>query len=184
MSDHYTALSALIGGAAENSPYVISPDTNAGNKRWILSDFQAPFSHVEAKTATGLTLTANTNSALIFATEVSDLLSEYNVSTGAFVPIYSGEYLICVAARSATTSWNSGSSSYVEYQVDAGTYTRSQAIYAQASVTFGMSPAIARKVTLVAGESFIPYFWHNRSGGNTTLFTNDNHNWITIDRIA
>ena len=42
-------------GAAENSPYVISPDTNAGNKRWLLQSaigFNAPcrakFNYIDA----------------------------------------------------------------------------------------------------------------------------------------
>jgi len=37
--NYYIFLMDAVSGAAENSPYVIAPDTNAGTKRWIL---QAP----------------------------------------------------------------------------------------------------------------------------------------------
>jgi hypothetical protein len=170
---------------ANNSPYQIIPDDNGtGTGAWVLSGLQPNFSHVEAKTDVALTLTSGANSVLKFDGKLEDTLNEYNVATGAFVAKNTGRFMICLSARSATVTWAGGNSCYLELQVDSGVYTRSQGFYAHATATIGMNPTMSRKINLVAGETFIPYFWHNRAAGNTTLFTSDTFNWMTIDQIA
>jgi len=171
-------------GASENSPYIIAPDLNPGTKRWVLQPPKGSFSHVRAKTGVGSTLTKTTDTLVIFGTEEYDDLGEYDHTTGIFTPTYAGLYHVCCQVRTASLSWGTGDSAYMVLYKGGVEYTRSQALYSAASTVLGLHPVISTTVSLTASQTLAPYFWHNRTVGDATIFTSDLYNWITIDRIV
>ena len=83
-------------GATESSPMIISPDANAGNKRWILQQWgglQLLLAYLSA-TQADVTGDGTVVSPVIFDTEIFDVGACYNNATGSFVAPVTGKYLV------------------------------------------------------------------------------------------
>lgn len=85
-------------GASENSPYVISPDTNAGSKRWLLKNpnRQVYFRALHTSSP-GPNTTIDDWTTVPFAAEAVDLNGDYNAATGVFTAPYDGIYHLSAA---------------------------------------------------------------------------------------
>ena len=169
--------------ATENSPYVIRPDTNPGTNSWHLVVPQGPMSHVEAARATSQDMVASTETTVIFTTEVSDILSEYNNATGVFTAIYAGKYLINSMVVVGSRAWGSGE--YVRiHLLKNGTVVRKGSVIRPASFTGYVHAFISTTILLAAADTIEVAVYQN-SDADTGLLakvTADN-NWLTIDRI-
>ena len=218
MSDHYTALSALIGGAAgaldkidgaglsdgdaatvvlssgvyhyhlnassgasENSPYVIAPDSNPGTKRWILVTPQAPFSHVFA-TESVTSLITGAWTTLVNPTEVRDVLSEYNNSTGVFTAKYDGYYQVNFCSQLTSAAWSDNQALIHKIQVESADVVKGPNVTTQAAVTFSAIVLTSATIKMSAGEELECFAYQN--SGNTIALNGTIYNWLTIDRIA
>jgi hypothetical protein len=72
-------------GAAESSPNIIAPDTNPGDKRWILQSTLSPAPDIGAATGTSLTLSGLTASLPVFTDGSKKLVSNTKTGTGKVV---------------------------------------------------------------------------------------------------
>jgi hypothetical protein len=102
---HHAYILDATSGASENSPYVVSPDTNPGTKRWILVSLVQPFSNVFATRATALSIPNNEQTTMVYTTEVDDDLGEYDNTTGIFTATYTGGYRFFAMTTFAPIVW-------------------------------------------------------------------------------
>lgn len=100
-------------GATESSPYVISPDSNAGTKRWVLQVPVSAFSHVRAVRTTAQSVPTSAGTTIIATTEDYDKLGEYDNSTGVFTAVNTGLYFFHCAVLSGLESWASEKLNFV-----------------------------------------------------------------------
>lgn len=177
----YTFDTSETGG--ENSPYQIKAD-DATTGSWMLGGFKGAMSHVRSESDAGATITTGTTTPLIFEDEIYDTLSEYNTTTGAFIPLYDGKYNINISARSDGVAWTATNNGSIQGQVDTVIYTIGRVEYAKAAATFSLNWTFNDTIDMSAGESFIPQLFFIRTAGNTTLSNSAYYNHITIDRIA
>lgn len=169
-------------GAAENSPYVIAPDTNPGTKRWVLVTPVGAFSHVKAKLSTGQSIVSGSATLVIFDTEEQDTLSEYSTSTGVFTAVYAGEYSVNAALRYNTAAWSNGENSSTQVFKESALYRAGMTHYAQSSASYQLNTSISTTVTLAVGETIDIRGFHNQ-GAAISLAAIDLNTWLTIDRL-
>lgn len=168
-------------GEAENSPYVIAPDTNAGTKRWILQTPKGPFSHVEADRSTSQLISDSTNTKFIFNTEAKDYLSEYNPTTGIFTATHPGTYLVNACITYDFYVWGTGNSIRTEVWLDGALHKRGPVIFGVGS-TNTISATIGISLELTANQTIEIYTRHNRGSASNSK-PDATWNWLTIDRI-
>lgn len=170
-------------GASENSPYVITPDTNAGNKRWILADFQAPFSHVQVNRSTAQSLPNDTETTFIFDTEVKDTLGEYNNATGRFTATYEGYYLVnFIVTCEAAVSWAALELFYAIVDIN-GASTKRGDRYPAFTSSYGRGACFNSTIYLTAGQ-YIDCDIYQNQGASINTWASADFNYLTIDRIA
>jgi len=162
-------------GAAENSPYVIKPDTNAGDKRWLLIAPVGPMSHVKASIETAQSIPNSSWEKVIFSTENHDTLSEYDPTTGKFTAKNSGEYLVSYNLRiygglAYPAIYKNG----IVYK-KAGPFVGSSSDY--------ILTIINTTVTMSVNDYIETYILN---GGSSTYNTHDSpdYNFLTIDRLV
>lgn len=170
-------------GAAENSPYIIAPDVNAGNKRWILSNFQSAFSHVEANRATAQSIPNATDTIVIFDTEIKDTLSEYNNSIGRFSATYAGHYLISGAIILDSTAFLVGEVCLLDIHVNGTKERHGFRNSAHANATVYQGSLVSSTIYLTAGQ-YVELNANQGTGAAVNLFNDATFNYLTIDRIA
>ena len=180
----YTYVLDASSGASENSPYVISPDTNAGTKRWILQVPGGAFSHVYAKrTISNQTITDATETVVAWDTEYRDTLSEFNTSTGVFTAKYAGIYQISAQVLTENISWSSTNLLYMGVRIESSEVIRGPRETAKNSVTMRLSARVFGSVELDAAEDLDITVYISR-GSNTDLQGSTWANYLTIERIA
>lgn len=170
-------------GEAENSPYIISPDSNPGDKRWKLIGFKGAFSHVKARSSSGQSMPDTTSTTIVFGTEDYDLLGEYVHTTGIFTATYTGVYIVSAAIMLSSAAWGADDQIRMELYRDS---TREDVlargtIETATTATHAISGSGAIKLT--AGDTIKVNLVHTQ-GGAVLLNSTDDYNWLTIDRIA
>lgn len=169
-------------GATENSPYVISPDSNAGTKRWVLVSPKGPFSHVKATTTTE-SIPNSSDSLVIYDTEDYDELSEYNNTTGIFTAKYAGFYIVTAGLYLPTTTpWTAGNQIVLGIYKNSSTIVRTQK-HAERSASYRLGKNLSASIKLAVNDTLSVLFWQN-SGAARTVEANTQFNYFTIDRIA
>lgn len=85
-NNHYLYFLDADSALPEDSPFVISPDANAGNKRWILTDITAENTNaaLSSMILTGGEISEGTNAGTI---KVAALTAMLRTGTGAFDPL-------------------------------------------------------------------------------------------------
>lgn len=164
------------GGAVENSPYVIVPDTNPGTKNWELVVPVGPMSHVSATETTGQSIPDGTNTLIVFNSKSKDTLSEFNTTTGVFTATYDGRYIVNSKVKLASATYTDirlfiykNTSTLIKRGIEFSAGTITSSIFAV--------------IDLVATDT-IQINILQTSGGARVITTGDDSNWLTIDRIA
>jgi len=167
-------------GASENSPYVISPDDNAGTKRWVMTGVQGAFSHVRATSNDGQTRATGTT--FIYEDEEYDDLGEYVHTTGIFTATYAGLYVIS-SSNLFSASWTA--SKILDATIIASTApaTTGRRWTAQLTTTINVPASVSTTLKLAASETIHIEIDHD-NGGSVTSLGGADFNWLTIDRIA
>jgi hypothetical protein len=176
---HLDATSA----ASENSPYIIAPDDNPGDKRWVLMVPQAPFSHVYVSDPNGQTIPQATETKVDFTVEVYDYLNEFNLSTEEFIPKETGLYLVNVQYNYDTDEWLAGNDHFGVLDIDGSphAYTTRGDISADiAAIRTG--GAFSKVVPLTAAEVMTFAIQHSNVA-SVNLRIGAAWNWMTIDRL-
>lgn len=172
-------------GASENSPYVISPDSNPGTKRWILVTPQAPFSHVSAKTDAGQLINNNTATTVIFEDEDYDSLGEYDASTGLFTAIHTGYYSVKsrLSYSGAGFTWAINDTIYCRLRLDGSTTIL--LAYRKIATTGTTEEQVELSVSVyLTATQTLEVQALQVTGSNINLLANALRNYIMIDRIA
>jgi len=164
--------------ATENSPYIISPDSNAGDKRWVLVAPAGPMSHVNVYRNSVQTLAVNAANTLVFNTEEYDVLSEHDVATGIFTALQAGYYHVCAAVHISLPS-SSDDIVYIYINVSGRDLRGARTIGSPGGGNYAFM--VSGTVYLNAGDT-VSIDVYNITGGNIT--TEANQAWMTIDRIA
>lgn len=164
-------------GAAENSPYVIAPDSNPGTKRWVLVTPMGPFSHVNATSNATQSVPTGVATKLNFGTEDYDLLSEF--ASSEFTALYTGYYSVKAYAVSGQMAWASTEYAQLRVYVDTVLY-KSGARFYLGSGTERIIPTASWTVKLLAGEVLDIRILHSQ-GGNVDFIAGT---FVSIDRIA
>lgn len=175
--------------ATENSPYIISPDSNAGDKRWVLVAPVGPMSRVKAGRSTTQSISNATWTTVVFDDEEQDILSEYNNATGIFTAIDSGEYLIQTKIELATVACTAVDNRLIGaiYKNTGGGAAldkygpRDEARYIGGNVVLGF--LMSTVLTLSASDT-IEIKINQNSGSSVNVTGSVALNWLTIDRIA
>jgi hypothetical protein len=170
-------------GEAENSPLIISPDTNAGTKRWkLLTGGNSAFSHVHAQTTTE-SIPSGSDTTVVYDTESYDDLGEYNNTTGIFTAKYAGRYIVsCGIYFPTTSSWSAGNQVVLIIEKQGTSIYRAQK-HAERSASYRLGKNLSGTVELAVGET-IQISAYQNSGSTLSVEASGNYNYITIDRIA
>lgn len=168
-------------GEAENSPYVISPDSNAGTKRWVLQVPKGPITNIQAEQATVQSMASSTPLAMIFDTEEKDSLSEYDHTTGRFTPKHDGTYLITSTVTTEYTSWSAGFVFYTMVYKN-GTEFKRGFVVATPAVSASMTAMVTIITDLVVGDYIEIYAAHNKTATVQTSAI-DNRTHLGISRL-
>lgn len=170
-------------GETENSPYIISPDTNAGTKRWVLVMPVGPMSHVRAKRSTALSLPDSTATTLIHNTEEYDLLAEYNATTGVFTAKYAGYYSIKACMQLEDSAWTTNLNTDLWVYKNSSIHTVMGRWIAQMTIS-SIYPVVNGATSLYLDASdTLEIKGRQSSGGSIDTNTNADLNWSSIDRI-
>ena len=180
---HYAYKLDATSGAAENSPYVISPDTNPGTKRWILQTPGGAFSHVDAHRATAQSIPNTTVTTIIYNTENTDALTEYNASTGVFTATYAGYYKINAVILFTSATWAANESAVLIIYKNSALHRRGL-LNVTAGVTSPFGASVSATVSLAANDTIDIRGYHDQGGALNLIAGDGSHNWLTIDRIA
>ena len=178
----YTYRLDAYSGATENSPYVISPDNNAGDKRWILMVPGGAFSHVRANHQVGSIIATSVITSVVFEQEKHDTLGEYDHTTGIFTAKCTGYYIVNVTIHWGSQSWGSGNrcriyifknTTLLKYSIDelqgGGTFY----VHQEANITIPLSVGDVIKVSI-----------NQDSGSNKSLYPSPSASMLTIDRLS
>lgn len=175
-------LDATVGGS-ENSPYLIEPDANPGNKRWVLVMPNGPMSHVFVQESV-TSLTNATWVDIIHPTEIHDVLGEYNTSTGVFTATYEGYYQVNFCSQVTNSTWTIEDRAFIhKIQVESSDVVKGPNVLAQvAGISFAATIHTSAVIKVSAGEVLTCAAYQNSSV--TKALNGGLYNWLTIDRIA
>jgi hypothetical protein len=139
-------------------------------------------SHVYATRGSAQTIATATETAVVFSTEVTDTLGEYNPSTGVFTAAEAGWYSVCARATINSTSWTAGHLQRTYLRINSANCYRTNK-YAEATTSHytGIEWTVPM-VWLDAGDTLALYFYHTR-GADCALYADATANWLQIDRI-
>jgi len=168
---------------SESSPLIISPDANAGDKRWKLVGVHGAFSHVEAYTTVAQSIPDATATVIIFGTEGHDELSEFNTTTGVFTATYAGIYLINSSVTLTSGSWTEAQGGYMRIRHNSGNTVGGPYLRSPNTGSVSLSASISHTLKLAATDT-IDITLTQSSGGAITLATFSRWNRLSIDRIA
>lgn len=138
--------------------------------------------HVRATTNTG-SLTGGTPSTVVFGTEVTDNLSEYNNTTGVFTAAKDGLYLVSAMVQTDGGAALTANDNFQIYIYKNGTTIMALGAYsfAETNITGPMSSGVSTTLTLVAGDTLEIQAAAN--GYSPNLITQHYANYFTIDRL-
>lgn len=170
-------------GATENSPRIISPDTNAGTKRWVLQVPGGDFSHVYASRLTlPQSIPTNTSTTLTYEYKETDTLGEFNISTGEFIPKFDGFYNINACVRMSYQTWPSYSECYLQTFLDGSLWERGPSFYpGNGSNMVTGSASLSQTLSLGVGYRLTIRCYH--TFGSAISAQGYGGTWLTIDRL-
>lgn len=166
-------------GATADGDLVVQPDDAADNERWIKMVPGGAMSHVFAIESSALSLTNDTDVTMIFGTETTDTLDEFNTSTGEFTVKYAGVYLINAMVTTAWATWST--SAFIVMKINKnGTQLVSGPRFNLGAASQRAAACISCSVTLAAGDTITIIARQNQGGSVDT----NGGGWVTIDRIV
>lgn len=150
---HYAYLLDASSGASENSPYVISPDTNAGTKRWVL---QSPVNCISGLTVLRKTATqsvsANIWTSLTWSVADYDNLSAW--SSGSTITVPTGIAWMRISSAYVNFASNDGEFRGLNFQRSSGTGTQYACQDIRSGKYEGSMVISSSWVAVVAGDTY------------------------------
>lgn len=139
-------------------------------------------SHVKANRSSAQTIASATGTTVVFSTEVTDTLGEYNPSTGVFTASEAGWYSVRAQAVLGSTSWTAGQFRRTYLRINAADDYRTDK-YAEATTSHytGVGWDVPM-LWLAAGDTLALRIYHTR-GADCALCADATANWLKIDRI-
>lgn len=171
-----------ISGEADNPPFIVSPATNPGTKRWILATPAAPLTCLRVSSS-ATSIADNAPSKVIHPTSNFDLLSEYNTTTGIFTPIYSGFYNISLGLKLSTASFAAGDRFRLVLSIGAIDIMWSSEWLCQVAGTYEANLILSCGCLYISGGSSVEFYAFQDSGAAIALTGEEYDNWLSINRI-
>lgn len=170
-------------GAVADGDLIVAP-VGAGDARWVKLVPGGAVTHVEANRATAQSVPNGVKTTILYDTEVQDVLSEYDTSTGVFTAKYAGSYTLCAGVLLTSAAWSSGEYIMLCISINSTVSTiNGPRSIAWSSDTVYLSNSITRKVILDAGDSVEIQVLQNQ-GAAVDIYANAGYNWLTIDRLV
>jgi len=137
-------------------------------------------SYVRATSSSGQSISANSTTRIVFETEVTDVLGEYDPTTGVFTAKEAGLYQVSAIVVFNSVAWTAVRT----IQLLNRDGSRMSYYILPAAMTGQLSISGSNLVSLAAGGSIDVNVNHNRSGGAVTMTSVAGHNVLIINKVS